>query len=90
MNGLLIRRVIISIAFFVAVVCLLLNLAQGADLYYATFTALCVLFTSAIILLLTLRGALSVLARFMRYQHTSTSKHEGNIGKLPHISDLEK
>ena len=90
MNGILIRRVIISIAFFVALVCLVLNLAQGADLYYATFTALCVLFASAIILLLTLQGALSVLARFMRYQQTSTSKHGEDIGKLPHISDLEK
>jgi len=90
MNGILIKRVITSMAFFAAMVCLVLNLAQGADLYYATFTALCVLFSSAIILLLTFRSALSVLARFMRYQQASTSKHKGDIGKLPHTSDLAK
>ena len=90
MDGAIIRRALMSIAFLVALVCLVVNLARGADLYYAGFSALCVLFASALILFQTLRGAVSVVARFMRSQQSSTPETGRDMRKLSRTSELRK
>jgi hypothetical protein len=61
-----VKRLLMLISFLIALVCLIANLARGSGLLHASFAALCVMLTSALILLVTARAMVKVLAQFVR------------------------
>jgi Na+-transporting methylmalonyl-CoA/oxaloacetate decarboxylase gamma subunit len=63
------RRIVLVMALGIALLCLLLNLAMGADLLHAAFNALCVMLAGALILVHVMRWVGLVLSRFLQEQN---------------------
>ena len=76
MYGEVMKRIIILISFIIAVICLLINLSRGNDLYYAAFTSLCVMLGSSLLLYYTIKGVAMIL--FSHLQNQSRPQSHDN------------
>lgn len=61
----LMKRLVAVCGLIVAVVCFLVNLANGADVLYSAFMALCVMFAASVVIMLAFQAVAQVLFKHL-------------------------
>lgn len=65
MNSSPVEKLIMCVAFLVAAICFLIQLAQGSSILYAAFVACCVVLATAIILRYAVKFLGTVMAQYL-------------------------
>lgn len=68
MNKDTLKRLVILLGFAAAVTCMLINMAIGADLFYAAFTSLCVMLGVSVVTFYMLKAIAFILLKHLKEQ----------------------